>query len=52
MNGHQGSLIAGQAWHTDNRMKCGARYCLSSALAVRTNQPENPLTIQSGFIMI
>ncbi|SMH64561.1 conserved protein of unknown function [Acidithiobacillus ferrivorans] len=53
MNGHQGSFIAGQAWHADNRMECRACYCLSSALAGSiATQPKNPLTIQSGFIMI
>ncbi len=52
MNGHQGSFSAGQAWHTESplqggtRMECGVRYGLSAT------QPKNPLTIQSGFIMI
>lgn len=54
MNGHQGSFMAGQAWHTDSRMPCRACYCPSFTT------PKNPSTIQlsaslvqahSGFIM-
>ena len=46
MNGYQGSFTAGQAWHTESRMDCCARYCLSAT------QPKNPSSKSARFIMI